>query len=110
MCKDKGFVLPTVFEASYSAFARLPEGTLFPVLRKHKMAIKAYSPSAGGFLAKTSAQFQGQQESLKGGRWDRSSFLGGCYQFIYNNPDALAALDKWHEIAGAASISGVEMA
>ncbi|KAG8158155.1 hypothetical protein KVR01_011916 [Diaporthe batatas] len=107
VCKDKGFVLPSVFTGSYSAVARLPERELLPLLRKHKIAFYAYSPIAGGLLAKTSQQFRDQSFT---GRWDKAGFLGKVYQFIYNKPNALEALDKWHEIAAAEGISPAEMA
>lgn len=107
VCNKEGFVLPSVFTGSYSAVARLPEGELLPLLRKHKIAFYAYSPIAGGFLAKTSQQFSEQSFT---GRWNKAGFLGTVYQFIYNKPNSLAALDKWHEIAAAEGISASELA
>ncbi|KJK79326.1 hypothetical protein H634G_04917 [Metarhizium anisopliae BRIP 53293] len=107
ICQSKGFVVPSVFQGSYNAIARLPETQLLPVLRKHNIAFVAYSPIAGGFFAKTSQQFRDQ--SLQG-RWNKAGLFGKLYQFQYNKPAALEALDKWHEIAKAEGISGVEMA
>jgi aflatoxin B1 aldehyde reductase len=109
ICKEKNFVLPTFFQGSYNPIARLPEDELLPVLRKHNISFVAYSPMAGGFLAKTSQQFRDQPDSLQG-RWNKAGFLGKVYQFLYNKPRALDALDKWHEIAAAEGISGAEMA
>lgn len=107
VCNEQGFVLPSVFEGSYSAVSRLPEQELLPLLRKHKIAFYAYSPISGGFLAKTSQQFR--DKSLQG-RWDASGFLGSVYHHIYNKPDFLDALDQWHAIAAAEGIPSVEMA
>ncbi|ROV96064.1 hypothetical protein VPNG_09125 [Cytospora leucostoma] len=109
ICKEKSFVLPSVFQGSYKPIARLPEERLLPVLRKHNISFVAYSPMAGGFLAKTSQQFRDQPGSLHG-RWDKAGFLGKVYHFLYNRPLSLEALDKWHEIAAAKGISGREMA
>lgn len=108
VCKDNSFVLPTVFQGSYNPLARLPEDQLLPVLRKHNISFVAYSPLAGGFFAKTSEQFR-DPDSLQG-RWHESGFLGKVYQFLYNKPLPLQALDTWHEIAAAEGISGPEMA
>lgn len=108
ICKDKDFVLPSVFEGSYNAFARFPEEKLLPTLRKHKIAFYAYSPIAGGFPAHTSQHFRDQ--SFQGGHWDLKGFLGQVHQFQYNNKESLAALDAWHEIAKATGIPSVEMA
>lgn len=107
ICKEKGFVLPSVFTGSYSAVARLPEDKLLPLLRKNSISFYAYSPIAGGFLAKTSQEFRDQSFA---GRWNMSGFLGMIYQFMYNKPNALNALDEWHEIAAAEGIPAVEMA
>lgn len=41
MCKEKGWVVPTVYQGLYNAVARNGEDKLFPVLRKH--GIKFYS-------------------------------------------------------------------
>ncbi|ROW03047.1 hypothetical protein VMCG_05701 [Cytospora schulzeri] len=109
ICKEKGFILPTIFQGSYNPIARLPEDTLLPVLRKHNISFVAYSPMAGGFLAKTSQRFRDQPETLIG-RWDKDGFLGKVYHYLYNKPLPLQALDKWHEIAATEGISGAEMA
>lgn len=106
-CNENSFVLPSVFEGSYSAVARLAEDEILPLLRKNNIAFYAYSPIAGGFLAKTSQQFRDQSFE---GRWDRNCFLGQVYQHLYNRPSSLEALDKWHDIAKAEGISAVEMA
>ncbi|KAI9326453.1 hypothetical protein DFJ73DRAFT_783498 [Zopfochytrium polystomum] len=45
----------TIYQGAYSAITRRQETELFPVLRRHGIAFYAYSPAAGGFLAKTSA-------------------------------------------------------
>lgn len=50
ICKTNGYVLPTVYQGSYSAAARTAENELIPLLREYKIAYYAYSPIAGGFL------------------------------------------------------------
>lgn len=54
MCKSNGFIMPTVFQGSYSAAARKAEEKLIPLLREHNIAFYAYSPIAGGFLVSLS--------------------------------------------------------
>lgn len=108
VCHDKGFVLPSlaVFRGSYSAVARLAEDKLLPILRKHGIAFYAYSTIVGGFLAKTPQQFH---NDLFQGHWEKSDFLGKCYHLMYDRPNALVALNRWHEIAEAEGISAVEI-
>lgn len=50
ICKEKGYVKPTVFQGSYAAVARGIEDETLPVLRENGIALYAYSPIAGGFL------------------------------------------------------------
>lgn len=50
ICSEKDYILPTVYQGSYSAAARKVEEDLIPLLREHKIAFYAYSPIAGGFL------------------------------------------------------------
>ena len=93
-CKEKGYPLPTVYQGNYSAVARKQEEVLFPTLRKLGMSFYAYSPMAGGFLAKSKADIE------KGiGRFDRSSPVGQMYQDMYNKPSLLEVLAQWEEIA-----------
>lgn len=110
ICHKHGYVLPSVYQGNYNAVARLPESELLPLLRKHKIAFYAYSPIAGGFLAKSPADFA-DKEALKGGRWDADSFMGKVYRTLYSSrPETLKALEEWHEIAAGEGITGVELA
>lgn len=109
VAKANNFVLPTVFQGSYNPIARLPEDELLPVLRKHGISFVAYSPMAGGFLAKKPEQFRDHPDTLQG-RWNEAKFLGKVYHSLYNKPLPLQALGKWHNIAAAEGISGAEMA
>lgn len=93
-CKEEGYPLPTVYQGNYSAVARKQEDLLFPTLRKLNIAFYAYSPMAGGFLAKT------KEEIEKGiGRFSRDNPVGQMYQDMYNKPAYLSALAQWADIA-----------
>lgn len=109
VCKAHNFVPPTVYQGNYSAVARRTETELLPLLRQHNIAFYAYSPIAGGFLAKTSAELKSRTLP---GRWAPDSLLGGLYYEMYAGKSAfLDALDAWHEIAAAeGGISGWELA
>jgi aflatoxin B1 aldehyde reductase len=109
VCKEQNFVSPSFCQCSYSPLARLSEKQLLPVLRKYGISFVAYSPMAGGFLAKRSQQFHDAPESLQG-RWSQAGFLGKVYHYLYNKPLPLEALDKWHDIAEAEGISSAELA
>jgi aryl-alcohol dehydrogenase-like predicted oxidoreductase len=69
-CKKNNLVLPIVYQGNYSAIARNPEKSLFPVLRALNISFYAYSPLAGGFLTKTR---QGLIEGVGQGKWAKNS-------------------------------------
>ncbi len=99
-CKEQGYVLPTVYQGSYSPITRLPEASLFPTLRRLGIAFYAYSPSAGGFLGKTVAQVEEAQKNPAPGPRRRYG----------ENPAFLAALAKWGEVAEQAGVGRAELA
>ncbi|KAE9363955.1 aldehyde reductase [Stipitochalara longipes BDJ] len=104
--KEHNYVLPTVYQGNYSAFARHTETELFPVLRKYGVVFYAYSPSAGGFLAKTSDILRNGGT----GRWDAATWYGAMYNAMYSKKSLLDGLDVWNEVAKGEGISGIEMA
>jgi aflatoxin B1 aldehyde reductase len=108
VAKQKGYVLPTVYQGLYSAVARRTETELFPTLRKHGIAFYAYSPIAGGFLTKSRANFE--QGGTGGHRWNSSNMLGELHNILYKKPRMLEALDRWEEIAKDAGVSKAELA
>ena len=107
ICKEKGYVLPSVFQGTYSAVARRAETELLPILRKHNIAFYAYSPIAGGFLTKTR---QVLETGAGTGRWDPNSFLGKTYLALYGKPSYMDALDAWVQIAKDEGVSQGELA
>ncbi|KAF3913465.1 hypothetical protein AA313_de0204335 [Arthrobotrys entomopaga] len=91
---EKGWVKPTVFQGNYNPFARRQETTTFPVLRKLGIAFYAYSPLAGGLLAKTREQLE-----VAAGRWEPGSNLGAMYRAMYDKEELRNALDDWAKVA-----------
>ena len=107
ICKEKDFVLPSVYQGNYSAMARKLEMDIFPILRKHNISFYAYSPIAGGFLAKTKDQIINPEAA---GRWSTETLIGKMYQALYNKPSLLAALDTWGKISEESGIPRFELA
>ncbi|KAL9066643.1 MAG: hypothetical protein Q9161_007402, partial [Pseudevernia consocians] len=105
--KSKGYVLPTVFQGNYNAFARHYDTTLFPLLRELNIAFYAYSPLAGGFFVK---ETQTLRTGGGQGRWDRSGPYGNIYPDRYVKPSLLEALSEWEAIASEARVSKAALA
>jgi len=104
IAKEKGYVLPTVYQGNYSAVARRTESLLFPTLRELGIAFYAYSPIAGGFLVKTRKQIEAGE-----GRFN-DDVIGGMYKILYAKPSYLNALDIWNQIAEEEGVSKAELA
>lgn len=104
ICTKNGWVAPTVFQGNYSAFARRAETELFPTLRRLGMSFYAYSPLAGGFLARRSSE---DLFSSRGGRFAREGARSlPLYQGLYSNkPKLVGALEGWGR---AADLAGCE--
>jgi aflatoxin B1 aldehyde reductase len=107
VAQENNLILPTVYQGHYSAVSRKLENDLFPILRKYNMAFYAYSPQAGGFLAKTKAQLV---DSSIEGRWDASSSAGQLFRSLYSRKALLEALDIWGQISAEADIPRAELA
>jgi aflatoxin B1 aldehyde reductase len=105
IAKERGYVVPSVYQGNYSAVARRIEKDIFPVLRKHNFSFYAYSPIAGGFLTKTSDQIRNGGT----GRFDTSTKGGQMYSSMYGKPTLLEALDTWNQIAKDEGISKSEL-
>lgn len=111
LCGENGWVAPSVYQGNYSAFARRQETELMPTLREFGMSFSAYSPLAGGFLARRSAQELVAPES--GGRFavdpnDPDGKKGGLglYRELYSSrPKLVNALAQWAIISEDAGCS-----
>lgn len=100
-------VLPSVFQGNYNAVSRHIEGDLFPLLRKLKISFYAYSPIAGGFLVKNSAQLRVKDDA---GRFGKDPAIATMYTTLYGKESLYQALDEWGVIAQDAKISKAALA
>lgn len=104
--KSKGWVLPSVYQGGYNPISRQYETDPLPLLRKLGIAFYAYSPTAGGFLAKS------KQQVLDGvGRFGKDGGTEGLFfNELYNKPALLDILATWSEIARDAGTSPYHLA
>jgi len=51
LCKERGWLRPSVYQGMYNGLTRNVEGELFPALRKLGMRFYAFNPLAGGMLS-----------------------------------------------------------
>lgn len=65
ICKENGYVLPSVYQGGFSPLHQGSKKTLLPLLRKLDMAFYAFSPLAGGLLAKNIDDFAKPAEGTR---------------------------------------------
>lgn len=98
--ESRGYILPTVYQCSYSIAVRLNETELFPTLRKLGIAIQTYSPMAGGFLAKTPEYIEQGK-----GNWDPNTPFGKVFRDLYLKPSYMNLLREFDTISRKSGIS-----
>lgn len=101
ICKREGYPLPTVYQGGYNPIHRTAEMDLFPTLRQLGMVFYAYSPLAGGLLAKPIEQLLNPRE---GTRFHEMPVFGD----IYLKETNIVALKKMNAICEEAGICMME--
>ncbi|KAL7947871.1 NADP-dependent oxidoreductase domain-containing protein [Trichoderma barbatum] len=105
IAKSKGYVLPSVFQTSYSLAARHHEYELFPTLRELGFSIQAYSPMAGGFLAKTPEYIE---QGL--GSWNPDTAFGKFQRGLFYKPSYMKMLGEFGVLSEESGISRAGLA
>lgn len=50
LCKEKGWMAPSVYQGHYNVVTRSAEKELLPMLQKYEISFHAYGPTAGGMF------------------------------------------------------------
>lgn len=107
IASSKGYVLPTVYQGSYSLLSRNLEHELFPILRSLSIAFQAYAPIAGGFLVRTPEFIANPPD---GGRWDRKTIVGRMYHGAFNKPEIIKYLEEYIQLSELTGLGQAELA
>ncbi|KAJ7643367.1 Aldo/keto reductase [Mycena polygramma] len=108
ICKQHGYVQPTVYQGIYNAIHRGVEPELFPALRKFGIAFYEFNPLVGGFF--TDRYISPDDEVEKGSRFDPEQLQGQMYRKRYFKPEYFAALDAVRPVAAAHGLTMAEVA
>lgn len=78
ICRQNGWIQPTVYQGLYNVIHRSVETELFPCLRKFGISFYAYNPLGGGYLTGRYSKETMNAEVEKGSRFDpdRWALLG----------------------------------
>lgn len=99
LCKEKGYVVPCIYQGAYNPVARQAEDELLPTLRRHGMRYYAFGPLASGLLAKTIDQLRGPPEEK--GRFASLPIAKEAYL----RDDMIGAVEKLHVACKAEGVS-----
>eukprot|EP00055_Hartaetosiga_balthica_P001022 m.138054 g.138054 ORF g.138054 m.138054 type:complete len:319 (+) comp13018_c0_seq1:59-1015(+) len=105
ICKNNGYIMPSVYQGMYNGVTRQVELELFPCLRNYNISFYAYNPLAGGVLTGRYTREDDPNE----GRFTSTSLWGKIYrarfwkQQLFDTVDELQALCKKHNTSPAAA-------
>jgi aflatoxin B1 aldehyde reductase len=108
ICREHGWIQPTVYQCLYNAFHRRVEEELVPCLRFYGMSLYVFNPLAGGFL--TSRYQRDQKEFEEGSRFDPNRAQGKLHMGRYWNDYYFDALDILRPVAKKHGLSESECA
>ncbi|KAF7354038.1 Aflatoxin B1 aldehyde reductase member 3 [Mycena venus] len=108
ICKQHGYVQPTVYQGIYYAINRAVEPELFPALRKFGIAFYEFNPLAGGLLTDRYTSMDSKAES--GSRLDPEGMAGKAFRARYWKPVFFDALGAVRTAAAAHGLTMAEVA
>jgi aflatoxin B1 aldehyde reductase len=100
-----GYILPSTYQSIYSPLNRVPEATLFPLLRRLGISIQAYSCLGSGFLVRSPTDIQAGK-----GNFDHTTILGKVLQDMYGKDSYLNFLEGYGKLAEEAGLNRAGMA
>ncbi|KAJ7712380.1 Aldo/keto reductase [Mycena metata] len=107
ICKERGYVQPSVFQGIYNVVHRLVEPELFHTLRKFNIAFYGFNPLAGGFVTNRYSSADATPEP--GSRYDPTTLLGKGYRSRWVSHHSLINREAGDAvIIGGSSVKHIE--
>ncbi|KZT56054.1 Aldo/keto reductase [Calocera cornea HHB12733] len=108
ICRDNGWIQPTLYQGIYNAIHRAVEPELFPCMRKFGISFYEFNPLGGGFF--TGNYSSKTQEVEPGSRFDPNKNQGASYRKRYWNDSYFKALELVKEVADKHKLTMAEVA
>ncbi|KAK9470764.1 NADP-dependent oxidoreductase domain-containing protein [Dipodascopsis tothii] len=109
ICRERGYVMPKIYQGRYNAVTRDIELELFPALRHYGIDFVAYNPLAGGLLS-GKYNTRNIEEAATSGRFTEGSAQGKQYRARYFRSSYWEALDVLEAAVKETGIPLYEMA
>ncbi|KAJ7690333.1 NADP-dependent oxidoreductase domain-containing protein [Mycena rosella] len=108
ICKQNGWILPSVYQGQYSTIQRGVEAELIPCLRAYGISFYAFNPLAGSFLT---ARYTRDQTVFDGSaRFDPACMAGKVLRGRYWNDATFKALELLRPVIALHGITESEAA
>ncbi|KAF9948292.1 hypothetical protein BGZ72_009786 [Mortierella alpina] len=82
LCKQHGYIQPSVYQGMYNPIARSVVPELLPCLKEYNIGFYAYNPIGGGLL---SGKYKWEDEVIEGSRYDPKTYFGKFFRERYWN-------------------------
>ncbi|KAG0208633.1 hypothetical protein BGX28_000441 [Mortierella sp. GBA30] len=105
LCRQNGYVLPTVYQGMYNGITRDVVRELFPCLKALNISFYAFNPIAGGLL---SGKHRFEENESEGGRFDTKTGFGRIYRERYWNTLFFEAIKDLEKVAKEHSLTLLE--
>jgi len=108
ICRQNGWIQPTVYQGIYNAMHRGIEPELVPCLRKYGISFYAFNPLGGGFF---SGRYTSKESASEpGSRFDPNHTQGKMYRGRYWHDEYFEALAIVEEACQTAGLTMAETA
>ncbi|KAF2264431.1 aflatoxin B1 aldehyde reductase member 2 [Lojkania enalia] len=107
VCKERGWVKPTIYQAMYNAITRAIEPELIPCCRQYKIDIVIYNPLAGGIF---SGKYKTKNIPSEGRYSNASESMGNMYRDRYFKDATFDALRIVELVAEKHNLTLLEIA
>ncbi|KAG0044413.1 hypothetical protein BGZ83_010358 [Gryganskiella cystojenkinii] len=105
ICKQNGYVLPSVYQGMYNPISRTVIPELLPCLKYFNIGFYAYHPIAGGLL---SGKHKFDTEATEGSRYDDKTGFGKMFRDRYWNQLTFEGIDLLQRAAKENDITLLE--
>ncbi|KAG0060768.1 hypothetical protein BGZ89_011976 [Linnemannia elongata] len=106
ICKQHGYVRPSVYQGMYNPIARSVTIELLPCLKHYNIGFYAYNPISGGML---SGKYKFAEDEVKeGGRYDPNTRFGKLFRDRYWTKTNFEAVQDLTKVATANNLTLLE--
>lgn len=107
MCKERGWVRPTIYQGRYNAISRGIETELIPACHRYGLDVVVYNPIAGGLF---SGKIKSKDHLPQDGRFSDTAKSGAMYRARYFQDSTFEALALIEPVAEKHKLTLIEIA